>query len=96
MARKTRMTEEDQRELQEEQQERALRALGTPIGRALMKEGTTFRRWTGTTPSNIWVESKSGRYLFHVNHQDFRCPVAQAYADLRPYLVRQPSPSGQE
>ena len=96
MARKRTTTEEDRASIQEEQEARALKALGTPIGRALMKDGTTFRRLTGTNPSNIWVESKSGRYLFHVNHQDFRCPVGQAYADLRPYLVRQPSHSGQE
>lgn len=76
--------------------EDALKLLNTPVGRALLRDGTTLRRWSNSVPANYWVESKTGRMLFHSDRDNPRCPVMSAYASLRPFLVLGAAHGGSE
>lgn len=96
MARRTIIQELPSEEDQAKRLEEALKLLNTPVGRALLRDGVTLRRWSGSNPANYWVESKTGRMLFHSNRDDPRCQVISAYGTLRPFLELTTAQGGSE
>lgn len=83
------------REPQESRLEEALDFLDTKVGACLLREGATLHRHTGSMPSNVWIESKTGRTLHHSNPGLKVCPFWGCWGLLQPYLEKAIKPNGE-
>lgn len=83
------------REPQESRLEEALDFLDSKVGSCLLREGATLHRHIGSMPSNVWIESKTGRTLHHSNPDLKVCPLWGCWGLLQPYMERAVKPNGE-